>query len=147
MDVSSLAAAVVVLAFVVAVAWLVYWVVGAGVAVGRATRESRAALEREIVGLSTAELRRRIVEDPYLADTLRASAEVRAFIDRVARGDEAALVREHSHASLYGVLARAEHEAGGTGRPEAVDAVNWLWPYLEALSRRGGVTPGAEAAS
>jgi hypothetical protein len=143
MDWHQLAALLVVGAFVYFGGRLAYSVAGSVIAVRRATRDGVAALDREIASLSSDDLRHRLLQDGYLRD-LRTSRPVQAWLDRVAAGDEVALVRDYSRASLYRMLSRAEYESGATGRPEAVDAVGWIWPYLEVLAerRRGeAVTP------
>jgi hypothetical protein len=114
---------------------LLYLMVGGGWAVWRATARANESLERELAGLSTEELRERLLTDPYLSEH-REDAGVRELLSRIARGDELALAREYPRRSLYEVLVRAETAAGHTGRPEAVDAVPEISSMLQELARR-----------
>jgi len=115
---------------------LLYLVVGGGWSIWRAGSRARAALARECGTLPAQELRRRLLQDPYLSDYLRNDASVREFLSRVARGDEVALAREYPKAKLYKLLVRAELAAGGKGRPEAVDAISEISGLLQELARR-----------
>jgi hypothetical protein len=119
---------------------LLYLLVGGGWVVWRATARANKELERELAGLSTDELRERLLEDSYLSEH-REDAGVRELLSRIARGDELALAREYPRRSLYQVLVRAETAAGRNGRPEAVDAVSEISSMLQELARRRAGAP------
>jgi hypothetical protein len=114
---------------------LLYKVVGGALIVSRARTRARDDLAQTLASLSTEDLRRRLLQDPYLAG-LEADAAVKTFLSRVAQGDEVALAQEYPRAKLYMMLTTAEANAGRHGRPEAVEATTELSGLLQELARR-----------
>lgn len=106
------------------------WIVVSGI------RRQRAALAREIAGLSAEQIRERLLASTYFADDLRSQPPIEAFLSRIARRDEQALRTEYSRGRLYRMFCRCETAAGRRGRPEAVDSIEELYPLLDALAER-----------
>ena len=126
---------------------LFYMVIGGMLAVSRATARARQSFAREMAGLSTPEIRQRLLEDSYLTHELRNAAAVQALLSRIAQGDEVALASEYPTGKLYNLFARAEFAAGTEGRPRAVDTIDTISGLLQELARRtssevGGPTTG-----
>lgn len=124
---------------------LIDLVVGGAWVLWRASVLRRKELARELSGLPAEEIRRRLLEDWYLSDYLRKEASIQAFLSRIARGDEKALALEYPRARLYRLLAHAEARAGGTSRPEAVDAISEISGLLQELASRSRSAGGADA--
>jgi hypothetical protein len=114
---------------------LVYKVVGAARAVSRARAKAREDLADSLAGQSTEYLRQRLLQNPYLV-ALGRDAAVKAFLSRVAQGDEIALARDYPRAKLSKILATAEINAGRKGRPEALDEITEVSGLLQELARR-----------
>jgi hypothetical protein len=115
---------------------LVYALGGMAYIVRRSTVRARDELKQELAKLSTEKLSQRLLQDSYLSSRLLNDVTVKEFLARVARGDEVALAREYSGSRLYRFLANAERSAGGTGRPEAVDAAPEISAVLQVLASR-----------
>jgi hypothetical protein len=114
---------------------LLYKTVGVARAVSGARASAQADLAQSLAGLSTDDLRQRLLRDPYLLG-LRSDAAVQAFLTRVEQGDEVALAQKYPRARLSRVLATAERTGGQTGRPEALDAISEVSGILQELARR-----------
>lgn len=102
----------------------------------REARRGRKTIEQQVAGLSTREIRDRLLSEPYFVDDIRANREVAAFLDGIANGQEERLRARYSRSQLYSLLVSAERAAGGTGRPEAVDAIGTLFALFDELARR-----------
>ncbi len=120
---------------------------GVGVlwAVDQATGAANERLRHELADLSVPALRDRLLRNPYLALRLRNHPDIQALRERVARGDELALLREYPRRRLYKLLVVAERAAVGrpdlaaVGRPEAMDNIGEVWALLQALAQRRAV--------
>jgi hypothetical protein len=116
------------------IARMAYIVVGGTIVVLRATRRGREQLHRDLESLSVGELRGRLLQDPYLVG-LRGDAKIERFLARLEEGD-LTLASEYPRRKLYRMLCDAERSAGGSGRPEAVDAAYPIWAVLNEMVGR-----------
>ena len=100
------------------------------------TRRVRAQLSSEIAGLTSEQIRERLLESPYFTHDLRRQRPIEDFLTRIARRDEVALRREFSRRRLYSMLSKSEKAVGRRGRPEASDYIEEWYAFLDELARR-----------
>jgi hypothetical protein len=115
---------------------LVYMLIRTHGAVRTASAAAHLQARQEIDGLSTEDLRARLLGNAYLSTTLRHDADVQSFLARVAAHDEIALAQSYPQRKLYSMLAKAEIPLRIPGRPEAVDEVREIDLVLQELAKR-----------
>lgn len=126
--------------FIGTVGLILYMVVGMFLATRKATHESNAERERsrvELGSLDSEVIRSRLLNYGYFTDSLRATPTLQKFLSQVERKEEKPLALEYSsEKEIYGMLHKAEREAGYRGRPECLDYYHEIFDLLRELARR-----------
>jgi hypothetical protein len=126
--------------FVGAVGLILCMVVGMFLAAKKGTNEANAARERSRAALSaldTEEIRSRLLNYGYFTASLRATPTLQQFLSQIERKEEMPLASEYlSEKKVYGMLHKAEREAGYSGRPECLDYYQEVFDLLQGLTKK-----------
>lgn len=111
--------------FVAKVALLVLMIVGGFLSLKKATQQAEAEREKsrvELGYLDSEAIRWRLLNYGYFTSSLRATPTLQNFLSRIDNREEQILASDYSsEKQIYGMLHKAEREAGYHGRPECLD--------------------------
>jgi hypothetical protein len=127
-----------VVAFIGAVGLLFYLVFGLGLAARKGSKHAnleRQRLRVEFAAMSAEAIRAKLLNYGYFTAALRSTLQ--NFLSRVENLDEKSLTSEYgSEKQIYGMLHKAEREAGYRGRPECLDYFRGICDLLEELAKK-----------
>ena len=113
-----------VIGFIIAVALIVWMVIG---------EQSRA----EMASMNNEAIRSRLLNYGYFTDKLRATPTLQNFLSQIEKKEEKALASTYlSEKQLYSMLHRAEREASYQGRPECLDYYGEVFDLLRELAKK-----------
>ncbi len=126
--------------FIGAVALIVYLVIGAFLSVRKATKQADAEREKsrvEMESLNSEAIRSQLLNYSYFTASLRATPTLQNFLSQIENKEEKVLASTYSsEKQIYGMLHKAEREAGYRGRPECLDYYREIFDLLRELGRR-----------
>ena len=126
--------------FIATVALLVLMIVGGFLSVKKATKRAEAEREKsrvELGSLDSEAIRSRLLNYGYFTSSLRATPTLQSFLARIQNREEQLLASDYSsEKQIYGMLHKAEQEAGFHGRPECLDYYREIFDLLRELVRR-----------
>jgi hypothetical protein len=126
--------------FIGAVALIVYLVIGAFLSVRKTTKQADAEREKsrvEMGSLNSEAIRSQLLNYSYFTASLRATPTLRNFLSQIENKEEKVLASTYSsEKQIYGMLHKAEREAGYHGRPECPDHYREIFDLLRELGRR-----------
>jgi hypothetical protein len=126
--------------FIGAVALIVYLVIGAFLSVRKATKQADAEREKsrvEMESLNSEAIRSQLLNYIYFTASLRATPMLQNFLSQIENKEERVLASTYSsEKQIYGMLHKAEREAGYRGRPECLDYYREIFDLLRELGRR-----------
>jgi hypothetical protein len=129
-----------VMGFIATVGLIVYLVIGGFLAVRKATNQADAEREKSRVQLSSLDseaIRSQLLNYGYFTPSLRATPTLQNFLFRIENREEKLLASDYSsEKQIYGMLHKAEREAGYHGRPECLDYYREIFDLLRELGRR-----------
>jgi hypothetical protein len=126
--------------FIATVALLGVIVLGGFFSVKKATKQAEAEREKsrvELRSLDSEAIRSRLLNYSYFTSSLRATPTLQNFLLRIENREEKLLASDYSsEKQIYGMLHKAEREAGQGGRPESLDYYREIFDLLRELARR-----------
>jgi len=129
-----------VVAFIGAVGLLFYLVFGLGLAARKGSKHAnleRQRLRVEFAAMSAEAIRAKLLNYGYFTAALRSTTTLQNFLSRVENLDEKSLASEYgSEKQIYGMLHKAEREAGYRGRPQCLDYFREIFDLLEELAKK-----------
>ena len=126
--------------FIGTVGLIFYFVIGASLAVRKATKQADVEREKSRVAsgsLSSDAIRSQLLNYNYFTAPLRATPTLQNFLSRIENKEEKLLASDYtSEKQIYRMLHKAEREAGYRGRPECLDYYRDIFDLLRELARR-----------
>jgi hypothetical protein len=129
-----------VVGFLGAVGLLFYFIIAIFLAVRKGTKQADVEREKARVALeplSSDAIRSQLLSYNYFTASLRATPTLQTFLSRIENKEEKLLASEYSsEKKIYGMLHKAEREAGYHGRPECLDYYHDIFDLLRELAKR-----------
>lgn len=126
--------------FVGTVGLILYMVIGIFLAARKGTNEAKAERQRSRTKLSSLDreaIRSQLLNYRYFTASLRVTPTLQMFLTQVERKEEKPLASEYSSEKrIYGMLHKAEREAGYYGRPECLDYYQDIFDLLQELAKK-----------
>jgi len=126
--------------FIGAVGLILYFIIGAFLAVRKASKQADVEREKsrvELASRSSDTIRSQSLNYSYFTASLRATPTLQNFLSRIENKEEKLLAPDYSsEKQIYRMLHKAEGEAGYRGRPECLDYYHEIFDLLRELARR-----------